>query len=211
MKKNLLFVCLFAFCSLNLFAQSSEEDHPHPNVALKKIFTNLKANPNAYALDGSEMNGPNFEDSGFGYYLAMPFIPKDNSTVKQAQVAIYYGNSGANQVNLSIYSDSGNAPGTLLSGPVTVTNLGNGLCCTLALANFTPVSVTAGTRYWVVADTPVSGTGSDFYGYWHFVNQGTVPSMAQCATPPGGTCNENNWGPTSSLRELAGEVLGTIP
>jgi hypothetical protein len=210
MKKSLLFVCLVTLCSLSLFAQSGSD--ARPDVALKKIFTNLKANPNAYALAGGEIFGPNFEGSGFGYYLAMPFIPKDNSTVKQAQVAVYYGNSGANQVNLSIYSDSGNnAPGTLLSGPVTVTNLSNGLCCALAVANFTPVSVTAGTRYWVVADTPVSGTGSDFLGYWHFVAQGTTPQMAQCATPSGGTCNENNWGPVSGLQEYAGEVLGTIP
>ncbi len=209
MKKLLLFVCLLALCSLSLFAQS--ESDARPDVALKKIFTNLKANPNAYALAGNGIYGPNFEGGGFGYYLAMPFIPKGNSTVKQVQVAIYYGGSGANQVNLSIYSDSGNSPGTLLSGPVTVTNLGNGLCCALALANFTPVSVTAGTRYWVVADTPVTGTGSDFYGVWHLVAQGTTPQMAQCATPPGGTCNENNWGPVQGLNEYAGEVLGTIP
>lgn len=94
---------------------------------------------------------------------------------------------GANQVNLSLYSDHSGAPGTLLAGPVTATNLPIYFsCCKLAVANFsTGVSVTAGTQYWVVADTPSSGTGSDFNGVWEWVG----PSKSTV-----GVSNGGGWG-----------------
>ncbi len=94
--------------------------------------------------------------------------------------------------------------GTLLAGPVTVTNLaGTGTCCTLAVANFSPVAVTGGTRYWVVADTPLTGTGSDFLGEWEWVAKPVFPQ----AFNDGFGWFASNSGPT----EAAGEVLGSIP
>ncbi len=55
--------------------------------------------------------------------------------------------------------------GWTLSGPASAI----GITQFVALP-FTPgVAVTAGVQYWIVADTPVSGTGSDFAGVWAFV------------------------------------------
>ncbi len=105
-------------------------------------------------------------------------------------------------MNLSIYGDTNGAPGTLLTGQVTITNLSSaGTCCHLAVANFSPLAVTAGTRYWVVADTPLTGTGSDFSGIWNIVVK----------TIPMGTDGGGGWQPTNADVLAAGEVLGTIP
>ena len=91
-----------------------------------------------------------------------------------------------------------------VAGPVTVKNLAlYGTCCTLTIASFPPVSLTAGTQYWIVADTPLTGTGSDFYGTWDFV----APNLFLMAGDHGA-----GWSAFDGLNNnSAGEVLGTIP
>ena len=214
-KKTLLFACLLTLCNLTLFAQAvihpqivhapeKSAIHVPPQeteAALKKIYSNLGKSPtNLYVGQCWAVSGPN---SGMTEFIAMPFTPKFNSHVSQVRVALQYY-TGANQVNLSIYGDSSGAPGTLLAGPVTVTNLPEtGTCCTLAIANFSPVAVSEGTRYWVAADTPLSGTGSDFNGGWCWV---PVPTYLQAGSDGFGWSGFNG-----TPSEAAGEVLGTIP
>jgi hypothetical protein len=174
-------------------------------AALKKIYSNLgKSKTDLYTDNaGWYVAGPNAVDQPWEF-IAMPFTPKSNSHVSQVQAALLYDSSGANQVNLSIYGDTGGAPGTLLAGPVTVTNLPTyPFCCTLAVANFSPVAVTAGAQYWVVADTPLTGQGSDFEGNWQFV----VATILQGANVPPFGWYSFDVGP----EQAAGEVLGTIP
>ncbi len=218
MKKTLLFVCLSILGSVTVFAQTvagpqvvhTERSaiHVPPQedaaVALKKIYSNLGPKADPYNdTNGWLIDGPNSSvalASGLPEFIAMAFTPKYNSTVEQVQVAVQYIGSGADQINLSIYADSGgDYPGTLLAGPVTVTNLPVG---TLTLASFSPVAVTAGTKYWVVADTPLTGTGSDFTGTWHFAakNMGVW-----------GNNDGSGWFLTPVDGLPAGEVLGTIP
>ena len=213
--KKILFVCLLILGCLTLFAQTpagpqavSTTEKPTVRVppqldaaALKKIYSNLgtKTDPywvNAYSW---ELAGPNA--AGGPHFIALPFTPKSNSTVEQVQVAVFY-KSGDNQVNLSIYGDAGGLPGTLLAGPVTVTNLATaGTCCNLAVANFTPLAVTAATQYWVVADAPASGTGSDFIGVWNHVAKDLPLSFNR----------GKGWNADTADNLPAGEVLGTIP
>ena len=91
----------------------------------------------------------------------------------------------------------------MLAGPVTVTNLSDsGTCCTLAVANFSPIAVTGGTQYWVVADTPQTGTGSDFDGSWAFV----LLHIPQASSEGSGWSGFNG-----TVTEAAGKVLGSIP
>ncbi len=215
-KKALLFTYLFLPCSLTLFAQTEQSPrivhvkeksaiHVPPQEApagLTKIYSNLgSSKTDLYNdLSGWVVWGPH-SSSGGPFFVAIPFTPKSNSHVSQAQVAVQYV-GGANQVNLSIYGDTNGAPGTLLTGQVTITNLSSaGTCCHLAVANFSPLAVTAGTRYWVVADTPLTGTGSDFSGIWNIVVK----------TIPMGTDGGGGWQPTNADVIAAGEVLGTIP
>jgi hypothetical protein len=215
-----MFVWFFALCNLALLAQSGQGPrivhtkeksaiHVPPQAApagLKKIFSNLGTKTNLYFdIGGWLISGPN-STNGFYPSIALPFTPKSNSHVSQARAAVQYFFSGANQVNLSIYGDSGGIPGTLLAGPVTVTNLpDSGTCCTLAIASFTPVAVTGGSRYWLVADTPASGKGSDFQGVWDTVATPVIPMAAYS------DFENEGWLAFNADKQPAGEVLGTIP
>lgn len=217
MKKTLLLLCLLAILNLTLFAQTGEgprvsrttekstihvaaADAP---AALTKIYSNLGPKTDAYNdTDGLTLSGPK-SAFGFTQFVAMPFTPKVNASVTQVQVAVQY-RAGANQINLSIYTDASGAPGTLLAGPVTVTNLPIfGTCCTLTVADFSPVAVSAGVRYWVTADTPSTGTGSDFEGVWDWVAKPIYPQARNKGA--GWVALEG------SPAESAGEVLGTTP
>lgn len=217
MKKALMFCCLLSFCNLTLVAQTGKAPQavhtPEKSAihlpaqetptALTKIYGNLGTKTDAYSdINAWAVAGPN--SVGGTHFFGLPFTPKSNAHVSQVKAALQYNGSGANQVNLSIYGDSSGVPGTLLAGPVTVTNLpASGTCCTLAIANFTPLAVTVGTRYWVVADTPASGTGSDFYGVWDWVPK---PIYLQASNDGSGWVGFN-----STPAEAAAEVLGTIP
>ena len=216
MKKNLLFACLLTLCSIPLSGQIVRPLRVVNNVdklavraqevpaSLKTIYSNLGKGTNVYsAIDGWLLAGPN---SIYGVkgeeFIALPFTPKSDAHVSELRAGLQY-DTGPNQVNLSLYSDTNGAPGTLLAGPVTVTNLpAYGTCCTLAIADFTPVPVTAGTKYWVVADTPLSGTGSDSSAGWEWAAKTGV----QWAS---GSSNYWNLLPSDALP--AGQVLGPIP
>lgn len=211
MKKILLFVCLLALCSLTVFAQSGESSRATEKlaievppqgdaVALKKIYSNLGPKTDPYWVNAYSwiVAGPNAATGAV--FVAMPFTPKANFLLSQVQVAVLY-TSGDNQVDLNIYTDAGGVPGSLLAGPVTVTNLAvAGTCCTLAVANFTPVAVTAGTQYWVIADTPLTGVGSDFHGVWNHVAKDIPMSFNR----------GSGWAKDTADNLPAGEVLGTV-
>jgi hypothetical protein len=215
-KKTLMFVFLLLMCNLMLFAQTEKVSRtvhtkeksvvhvPAQKAAagLKVIYNNLGTKTDAYYEAGVVIQGPAVDGNGYYVFIGLPFTPKANSTITQVRAAVQYQGLGANQVNLSIYGDTNGAPGTLLAGPVTVTNVPDaGTCCTLAVADFTPTAVTGGTRYWVVADTPLTGTGSDFLGVWQY-----VPKVVPMAVG-----DNNGWFPTTANDLPAGEVLGTIP
>ena len=172
--------------------------------SLTKIYGNLGSKTDLYNdMAGWGVSGPASRVNN-SEFVALPFTPKVNAHVSQARVAIQYGGFGANQINLSLYGETNGAPGTLLAGPVTVTNLPfSGTCCTLAIATFSPVAVTAGTQYWIVADTPLSGTGSDFLGYWKVV----AKPVFEVAFNAG----ETGWFANDADLLAAGEVLGTVP
>jgi len=217
MKKTLMFLCAAALCA-TAFAQQHARTIPAPAqkpqvitpaqdtpAGLKKLFSNLGASKTA-AFYGAAwlLTGPN-SVSAFQQWVAMPFTVKAASTVDQVQVAIQYNASGANQINLSIYTDNSGTPGTLIAGPITVTNLPSYFeCCTLTVGNFSPgVSVAAATQYWVVADTPTSGLGSDFEGTWDFV------PPAKSST--GFNQNTSWFSAPAAIQEPAGAVYGTTP
>jgi hypothetical protein len=172
--------------------------------SLKKIYSNLgKTKGDLYQDNVSwTLSGPKSE-AGYTQFVGMPFTPASDSHVTEVEVAVQYGGAGANQIDLSIYEDREGAPGTLIGGPVTVAGLPDFLtCCTLTVADFPPVSVTGSKHYWVVANTPSSGKGSDFYGGWDFIPS----SIAQALD------NGTGWTATEGFsQEAAGAVYGTIP
>jgi hypothetical protein len=217
--KNTMFAMVLLGVTLHAQPRVVPKDNPTyvgptqaAPAALQKIFSNLGPSTSAYDNTGWLLDGPDYcGNPGSCYYdqLGMAFTPAANATVKQVWAAVQYSGSisGVNQIDLSLYSDNGGVPGTLLAGPLTVTNLPQSpSCCTLAIANFSPgVAITAGVQYWVVAATPLTGTGSDFAGWWMFVpppkNAGTYGSNADGS----GWYHE-----TAFNSEPAGAVYGTI-
>jgi hypothetical protein len=174
-------------------------------LALKTIYTNLGKKGDLYLdTDGWSLTGFNsYGGESSAFSVAMPFTPKSDAHVTQIRAAIQYYGSGANQVNVSIYGDANGAPGGILAGPVTVTNLPDfGTCCALAVASFVPLAVTAGTRYWVVASAPLTGTGSDFVGVWDWVSKVILF---------GGSNGVDGWQGINLDGLPAGQVLGTFP
>jgi hypothetical protein len=216
MKKILSLLCLLAFFHLTSSAQTPKLVHvtrkpsPHvpadaPPAGLVALWANLGSGTDLFNdSSGWPIIGPNFGGGSSGQFFAVPFTPKSDSHASQVRVAIEWGEQNAtNQINLSIYADSNGSPGTLLAGPFTVTNLPDSpSCCKLATANFTPVALTGGTQYWVVADTPATGTGSDFYGLWDVVSQEVPEAYDQ---------DNLGWVPRDANQQAAGQVLGTIP
>lgn len=219
MKKFLHFLCLLALCSPTAFAQTQQGPRkiympeksavhvppPAAPLGLRSIYSNLGSKTDLYrdnvgwGIWGFNSNG----GSTNAYSIALPFTPKFDSHVGQVRVAVKYVGPGANQVNLSIYADSNGTPGTLLAGPVTVANLPDfATCCALTIASFTPLAVSGGTRYWVVADTPATGTGSDFTGAWSLVSK-----IILYGTNDG----VDGWFGVNSDELPAGEVMGTVP
>jgi len=173
---------------------------------MTEIYSSLGSDPkNLYDyIDTWLVAGPN-SVAGFSNFVAMPFTPKSNAHVLAVRTAVLWYGSGAEQVNLSIYQDSQGAPGKLLAGPVTVTNLPKAFsCCQLAVADFSSgVPVNGGTQYWVVADTPTSGQGSNFLGEWASAVSPVLPLSADA--------DRTGWVTFSGNGLPAGDVQGTIP
>ena len=172
---------------------------------LTTIYSSLGTDPNNVYnyLDTWVVSGPNCV-FGIADFIAMPFTPKSDSHVSQVRAAILYEGLGADQVNLSIRAESNGHPGKLLAGPVTVTNLPKVFtCCQLATANFASVPVKGGTRYWIVADTPKTGKGSDFLGEW----AGSVSPVLLLS----GDAAQTGWVTLNGNGLPAGAVLGTVP
>jgi hypothetical protein len=157
------FVCLIPICSLASFGQESlagprtVHTSPKPGThtpaeepppSLTRIYSNLGSAPYVYNGNiGNEVAGPS-SNRVSGVFEALSFTAKVHAHVTVIKAAISYVR-GANQVNLSLYSDAGGVPGAILAGPYTVSNLPTfGTCCALATWNLsTGVAVTAGTRY----------------------------------------------------------------
>jgi hypothetical protein len=184
--------------------QSVTPAQPVPET-LQKIFSNLGPADKAYSTGGFEILGP-LSSAGGSQFISLPFTPTANAHVYQVRAAIQYLSAGTpNEVNISLYGDNAGVPGTLLAGPVTVENLSSSGCCQLAIATFrSGLAVVAGTQYWIVADTPASGTGSDFEGVWDDVPP-TTKFVAEDS-------NGGGWYSfAANLNDPAAAVYGTVP
>ena len=183
MVKKML-VCLFVLtiaCTTMVFAaqkpvavhanhiiqrKAVQDDSPASTVVL---CSNVGPATNQYGANGYLVTGP-ASALGTSQFIAAPCTPKVSKILATVKGAWAYDGSGANQMQVCLYSDNGsNAPGTQIGKCVTKKNLPTfGTANTLVTATFTKqnLALTAGTQYWIVAQTPLTGTGDDFYGVW---------------------------------------------
>jgi len=180
MKK--LFVCMFTLtlaCSTMLFAAEAPRVAHATNVIVGHqrtepdtsvtLCNTLGPKTNEYILSGYYVAGP-ASSLGTSQFIASPCTPKATHTLTTVKAGWQWAGSGANEIQVCLYSDSGsNTPGTQIGNCVTKTNLPNfGTTNTLVTANFKSqnLSLTGGTQYWIVAQTPGSGTGDDALDVW---------------------------------------------
>jgi hypothetical protein len=132
-------------------------------AGLVKLYSNLGSKTDAYDDNLAwVVFGPG---TGFQQWMAMPFTPKANATIRQIKVAV--GNEGGtNSVTLLLSSDAGGVPGKTIH-KWEVKNLFTwGGCCSLDLAKTSGVKVKKGKLYWIVAET--DSTNSDAQDVWAY-------------------------------------------
>lgn len=131
-----------------------------------KIFNNIgyKYPKGLYfCCYGGTISGPNSQ-LGFQVWQAVAFTPGASTTVTKIRVGLGYF-SGANSVNIGLYSDSGGVPGTSLYAK-DVSGMPNGGSCCVTMTIKPNIAVTAGTQYWVVVST--DSNSNTLFGFWPF-------------------------------------------
>jgi hypothetical protein len=151
----------------------------HPSVPPVNVtfFSNLGTPTDLYYdLNGWVLAGPTNVTFGAAQWLAVPFTPSQSGHVTSVTAAI--GSiGGTNSITVAVYNDDGTLanPGTLIKSTTITTIQPFGTCCTATvLAHYMPtaVAVTAGTQYWIVAETTNAGT--TFAGAWAFSTNSLV-------------------------------------
>jgi len=217
-KLLLLWLAVLSFACATLVAQNFASHQPigvhvnpspmrtpaqHNPAGVKTLYSNLGPSTDAYYdADGWLVTGP-LSILGESQWIGLPFTVSVNATVDALEAAVGYDGSGANGFLLGLYSDNGGTVGTLLSSGGVKNAPSFGSCCALSVAKLNPpVSITAGTQYWIVAYTPSSGGGDDFYGAWAFANADHFDY----------SIDNDGWTDSLSFTGIpAGAVLGTVP
>jgi hypothetical protein len=155
-----------------------------PEAANAVFYTNLEANActncNYSADNGYFILGPNnCFAPGATQWIAYPFTSRASGPVRRVALAITDSGfcvAGSNQFTVAIYSDAcTNTPGTQIGA--TVNAVAPAAPCALALANFAAagVTLTAGTKYWVVVTTSTAPTQMSTTAVWWMANLAQAP------------------------------------
>ena len=120
----------------------------------KLIFSNLAPPPAAAYNDttGYYVLGPTNSVGLSEQWIAVPFIPKNNSHVTTLQLAVQWI-SGSNSIQVGLYSDNGGTVGSQLASVEAAVNSTFGTCCQLVTASIPSTAVTRGKQYWIVANS----------------------------------------------------------
>ena len=155
-----------------------------PDAVNAVFYTNLEANTctgcNYSADNGYLVLGPsNCGIPGSTQWLANSFVSRASGTVRRVFLAVTnWGICTPTSFGftVAIYSDScTNTPGTQIGLAKTAT--APAAPCSLALANFTGagVTLTAGTKYWVVVTTDSTASQIGTTAVWWMANSAQAP------------------------------------
>lgn len=155
-----------------------------PDAPDAVIFTNLEVNNCTgcnYSTDnGYFILGPNnCFAPGATQWIAYPFVARINQAVTRVRLAVTDSGfcvAGSNRFTVAIYTDScTNTPGTQIGESVNA--VAPAAPCALASANFTGagVSVTAGTKYWLVVTTSAAASQNATTAIWWMANLAQAP------------------------------------
>lgn len=136
-------------------------------------------------------------------WVAINFTPNKNAQARVLLAAINYL-SGTKLVNLGLYTDADGKVGSPIAGAQgSTTDIpDNGDCCRLTKVTLagSGVSLTAGTRYWLVA-SPDDVHGATFSGKWQVSNIGAWAETS----PSGGSVTAFGTWPAAEIRGALAE------
>jgi hypothetical protein len=155
-----------------------------PDAPAAVLYTNLEANActgcNYSADNGYLVLGPsNCGIPGSTQWLAFPFVARANAVIRRVRLAVTDWGicvPTSNRFTVAIHSDAcTNTPGTQIGSSVIAQ--APAAPCALANANFTGagVSVTAGTKYWLVVTTSAAPTQMGTTAVWWMANSAQAP------------------------------------
>lgn len=174
---NVRGVTMLASPPVRPFVQPAKQE-----PGLVKIFDNMlpaKTYPYGryFCCIAPGIMGPANQYNSPEEWWAESFTPAVNATVTKIEVAVAWA-GGTNSVNIGLYSDSGDMPGTPLYAKDVKNLPPTGSCCTtMSLKDKDGIPVTAGTQYWVVVSTDSADT--DFAGAWNYNTSDQVTKINQ--------------------------------
>jgi hypothetical protein len=148
------------------------------------LYSNLELNTctgcNYSADNGYLVLGPNnCGIPGSTQWLSFPFVPRATGPVTRVQLSVTDWGicvATSNRFTVAIYSDAcTNTPGTQIGSAVVAA--APAAPCALANANFSNagVSVTAGTKYWLVVTTSAAPSQNATTAVWWMANSAQAP------------------------------------
>ncbi len=146
-----------------------------PSTPLKTIYSNLgpTASNSYFDESGYYVLGPNNSVGDGEQWIATPFTPASNAHVSEISAAVGWI-SGEKAFFLGLYSDDGSGDvGTLIAQGETNKLPVFGTCCETANVSITSSAVTAGTQYWIVAQTDDTNAPA-FTGVFMSSNSSTI-------------------------------------
>jgi hypothetical protein len=155
-----------------------------PAAQQRPFFTNLELNActgcNYSADNGYFILGPNnCFAPGATQWISYPFVSAKAGAVRRVQLAVTDSGfcvAGSSQFTVAIYTDAcTNTPGTQIGNAVTAQ--APAAPCSLATANFgtAGVTLTAGTKYWLVVTTSAAPTQNATTAVWWMANLAQAP------------------------------------
>jgi hypothetical protein len=158
-----------------------------PSPKLKTIFSNLGPRNNPYdCANGWIVSGPN-SSYGSSQWIAMPFVPKANSTVTEIKIAVEGPGTGGFTLTLNV--DSSGLPGRALHTWEIKNPIIN--CITLDTVTYNRgIRISRGKQYWVVART--DSTNQDAVNAWDFVFNDAIGPFAYDLNNAGWTADNSN-------------------
>ena len=178
-----------------------------PAMAQSTFFSNLGTGTDVYyCCEGWTMGGTG--TLGTSYTLAEEFTAGQTGSVNTIDIGVGYV-EGTNSFFASLYTASGNDPGTLVAqwSNLTIPQSFGGCCGLVTISGITGVDLTAGTSYFLVIG-PTNLT-STLWGAWNFSNSGTGQfdfASSGCQNGSGNGCSWNDGGVTN---QGAFDVLGS--
>ena len=102
-----------------------------------------------------------------GFADSTPFTPTSNCTVTAIGVSLgYFTSITAPAVRVSIFSDSGGKPGSVIGYGSSIQPLApasyNNPCLIATSTVSQTISLTSGTQYWIVASSTANGTNDNY-------------------------------------------------